>query len=193
MKKILVLILVTIMALSLVACGGNNSQTETNNSEAETNNEPQLTEQQQMVVNATNQFLGSDIYKDAVGAYEEITGEEARVPKVIHAIDYQLEDFNGYAVDVMLIRLEADVLYGDSVYEDTQLLVDKGSGEICDRITIDEWTKAFDGSCESEEDVYPMLIMCYSFLENNGQMWAEMETLTELTEADLEVINNNLK
>ena len=207
MKKILALLLVTVMVLSLVACGDNtgevttntsevttnNNEVETNNSEAEVNHEPQLTEQQQMVVNATKQFLASDSYKEVVDAYEKIMGSEATEPKVMQAIDYQLDDFNGYNVDVMLIKLQANVLFGDSSWNEVQILVDKESGDVCDRISVDEWVKTFDGTCDSEEDVNPMLIMCYCFFENNGRVWTEMETLMELTEADLDVINNNLK
>ena len=99
MKKILALLLVSIMALSLVACGGNNANAETNDnqtSQTETSNESNLTEQQQMVVDATNQVLASDSFKEIVSAYEEASQSEAKEPKVVQAIDYQLDDFNGY-------------------------------------------------------------------------------------------------
>ena len=198
MKKILALLLVSIMALSLVACGGNNANAETNDnqtSQTETSNESKLTEQQQMVVDATNQVLASDSFKEIVSAYEEASQSEAREPKVVQAIDYQLDDFNGYKVDVMLIKLQADVMYDNAIFEDFQILVDKESGEVYDKVSLNvaEWSNSFDGTCHSEEDVKPMLLMCYSFLEQNGQLWTESETLVELTEADLEVINNNLK
>lgn len=198
MKKILALLLVSIMALSLVACGGNNANAETNDnqtSQAETSNESNLTEQQQMVVDATNQVLASDSFKEIVSAYEEASQSEAKEPKVVQAIDYQLDDFNGYKVDVMLIKLQADVMYDNAIYKDFQILVDKESGEVYDKVSLNvaEWSNSFDGTCKSEEDVKPMLLMCYSFLEQNGLLWTDSETLVELTEADLEVINNNLK
>ena len=198
MKKILALLLVSIMALSLVACGGNNANAETNDnqtSQTETSNESNLTEQQQMVVDATNQVLASDSFKEIVSAYEEASQSEAKEPKVVQAIDYQLDDFNGYKVDVMLIKLQADVMYDNAIYKDFQILVDKESGEVYDKVSLNvaEWSNSFDGTCKSEEDVKPMLLMCYSFLEQNGLLWADSETLVELTEADLEVNNNNLK
>lgn len=198
MKKILALLLVSIMALSLVACGGNNANAETNDnqtSQTETSNESNLTEQQQMVVDATNQVLASDSFKEIVSAYEEASQSEAKEPKVVQAIDYQLDDFNGYKVDVMLIKLQADVMYDNAIYKDFQILVDKESGEVYDKVSLNvaEWSNSFDGTCKSEEDVKPMLLMCYSFLEQNGLLWTDSETLVELTEADLEVINNNLK
>lgn len=198
MKKILALLLVSIMALSLVACGGNNANAETNDnqtSQTETSNESNLTEQQQMVVDATNQVLASDSFKEIVSAYEEASQSEAKEPKVVQAIDYQLDDFNGYKVDVMLIKLQADVMYDNAFYKDFQILVDKESGEVYDKVSLNvaEWSNSFDGTCKSEEDVKPMLLMCYSFLEQNGLLWTDSETLVELTEADLEVINNNLK
>ena len=198
MKKILALLLVSIMALSLVACGGNNANAETNDnqtSQTETSNESNLTEQQQMVVDATNQVLASDSFKEIVSAYEEASQCEAKEPKVVQAIDYQLDDFNGYKVDVMLIKLQADVMYDNAIYKDFQILVDKESGEVYDKVSLNvaEWSNSFDGTCKSEEDVKPMLLMCYSFLEQNGLLWTDSETLVELTEADLEVINNNLK
>lgn len=198
MKKILALLLVSIMALSLVACGGNNANAETNDnqtSQTETSNESNLTEQQQMVVDATNQVLASDSFKEIVSAYEEASQSEAKEPKVVQAIDYQLDDFNGYKVDVMLIKLQADVMYDNAIYKDFQILVDKESGEVYDNVSLNvaEWSNSFDGTCKSEEDVKPMLLMCYSFLEQNGLLWTDSETLVELTEADLEVINNNLK
>lgn len=198
MKKILALLLVSIMALSLVACGGNNANAETNDnqtSQTETSNESNLTEQQQMVVDATNQVLASDSFKEIVSAYEEASQSQAKEPKVVQAIDYQLDDFNGYKVDVMLIKLQADVMYDNAIYKDFQILVDKESGEVYDKVSLNvaEWSNSFDGTCKSEEDVKPMLLMCYSFLEQNGLLWTDSETLVELTEADLEVINNNLK
>lgn len=198
MKKILALLLVSIMALSLVACGGNNANAETNDnqtSQTETSNESNLTEQQQMVVDATNQVLASDSFKEIVSAYEEASQSEAKEPKVVQAIDYQLDDFNGYKVDVMLIKLQADVMYDNAICKDFQILVDKESGEVYDKVSLNvaEWSNSFDGTCKSEEDVKPMLLMCYSFLEQNGLLWTDSETLVELTEADLEVINNNLK
>ena len=198
MKKILALLLVSIMTLSLVACGGNNANAETNDnqtSQTETSNESNLTEQQQMVVDATNQVLASDSFKEIVSAYEEASQSEAKEPKVVQAIDYQLDDFNGYKVDVMLIKLQADVMYDNAIYKDFQILVDKESGEVYDKVSLNvaEWSNSFDGTCKSEEDVKPMLLMCYSFLEQNGLLWTDSETLVELTEADLEVINNNLK
>ena len=198
MKKILALLLVSIMALSLVACGGNNANAETNDnqtSQTETSNESNLTEQQQMVVDATNQVLASDSFKEIVSAYEEASQSEAKEPKVVQAIDYQLDDFNGYKVDVMLIKLQADVMYDNAIYKDFQILVDKERGEVYDKVSLNvaEWSNSFDGTCKSEEDVKPMLLMCYSFLEQNGLLWTDSETLVELTEADLEVINNNLK
>ena len=139
MKKILALLLVSIMALSLVACGGNNANAETNDnqtSQTETSNESNLTEQQQMVVDATNQVLASDSFKEIVSAYEEASQSEAKEPKVVQAIDYQLDDFNGYKVDVMLIKLQADVMYDNAIYKDFQILVDKESGEVYDKVSL---------------------------------------------------------
>ena len=86
-------------------------------------------------------------------------------------------------------------MYDNAIYKDFQILVDKESGEVYDKVSLNvaEWSNSFDGTCKSEEDVKPMLLMCYSFLEQNGLLWTDSETLVELTEADLEVINNNLK
>ena len=88
MKKLLALLLVSIMALSLVACG---DKAETKPTEEGVT----ITEEQKLIIDTVNAKLATEDFANWQSLYKEFTGNEATAPKVTNVTHYQNSDFDG--------------------------------------------------------------------------------------------------
>lgn len=199
MKKLLALLLVSIMALSLVACGGKGETTPTEETNA--TEETKLTEEQQLIIDTVNAKLATEEFANWQSLYKEFTGNEATAPKVSNVTHYQNSDFDGEAIDCYLVAISADVAYW--MNEEAQqgiaenkfyIFVDSNAQAVYDSITTNAFNVDHDTTTEQGRATYLLWIHNNTLDGSYDGFYAnDSETITELTEADLEVINNNLK
>lgn len=187
MKKLLALLLVSIMALTLVACGGKE--------------ETAPTEEQQLIIDTVNEKLSAEEVADWQSQYKEFTGNEAAAPKVTNVTHYQHPDFDGAEMDCYLVTISSNFGYWineeeeqGATVDNLYLFIDGNTKTIIDNITTDAFNVEHDTSTEKGRATY--LLWIYDNI-NNGSYddtyLNDSETVTELTDADLEVINSNLK
>lgn len=193
MKKLLALLLVSIMALSLVACGGKGETTPTE--------ETKLTEEQQLIIDTVNAKLSTEEVANWQSQYKEFTGNEATAPKVTNVTHYQIPDFDGVEMDCYLVTITSN--FGFWVNEEAEqgatvdnlyLFVDGNTKATIDNITTDASNVEHDTTTEEGRATY--LLWIYDNINNgsyDGAYLNDSETVTVLTDADLEIINNNLK
>ena len=193
MKKLLALLLVSIMALSLVACGGKGETTPTE--------ETKLTEEQQLIIDTVNAKLSTEDVANWQSQYKEFTGNEATAPKVTNVTHYQIPDFDGVKMDCYLVTITSN--FGFWVNEEAEqgatvdnlyLFVDGNTKATIDNITTDASNVEHDTTTEEGRATY--LLWIYDNINNgsyDGAYLNDSETVTVLTDADLEIINNNLK
>ena len=97
MKKIISLILITIMSLNLVACGGDVKVQKASD------------EEKQAVIIAAQKCLDSDEFKSAVELYETTFETESNTPEIINALTFKYDDYEGMAVDFILFNVKVIV------------------------------------------------------------------------------------
>ena len=184
MKKLLALFLVSIMAFSLVACGG-----------------ATITEEQQLIIDTVNAKLSTEEVANWQSQYKEFTGNEATAPKVTNVTHYQIPDFDGVEMDCYLVTITSNFGYWvneeaeqGATVDNLYLFVDGNTKATIDNITTDASNVEHDTTTEEGRATY--LLWIYDNISRgnyDGNYMNDSETVTELTEADLEVINNNLK
>lgn len=193
MKKIIALLLVSIMALSLVACGGKE--------DTKTTEEAKATEEQQLIIDTVNAKLSTEEFANWQSLYKEFTGNEATAPKVTNVTHYQLSDFDGVDMDCYLVTVTSNFGYWvneeaeqGATVENLYLFIDSNTMTTYDSITTDSTNGTDDTTTEEDRATY--LLWMYENIIGGftGEPYMRnTETVAELTEADLEVINNNLK
>lgn len=194
MKKLLALLLVSIMALSLAACGG---KTETKPTE----DGATITEEQQLIIDTVNAKLATEEFANWQSLYKEFTGNEATAPKVTNVTHYQNSDFDGEAMDCYLVAVSANVGYWmdeeaqAGIPEDEfYIFVDSNTKTVYDSISTNAFNIEHDTTTEQGRATYLLWIHNNALDGSHDGAYAnDSETITGLTEADLEVINNNLK
>ena len=199
MKKIIELLLVSIMALSLVACGGKGETTPTEGTNA--TEETKLTEEQQLIIDTVNTKLSTEEVANWLSLCKDFTGEEAPAPKVTNVTHYQIPDFEGVEMDCYLVTVTSKFAHWvdeeaqqGSIDEKMYLFIDNNTKNVIDNITTNASNVEHDTTTEEGRATY--LLWIYDNISGGhyeGAYLNDSETVTELTEADLEVINNNLK
>lgn len=229
MKKVLALILISIMVLSLAACGGKEEMAHcrcennaagtdavektdaaagtdaaegtvaaegTNTTEA-----TELTEEQQLIIDAVNAKLASEEVANWLSLCKEFTGEEAPAPKVTNVTHYQIPDFDEVEMDCYLVTVSSKFAHWvdegaqqGAVDEKLFLFIDNNTKNVVDSITTNASNVQHDTKTEEGRATY--LLWIYNNVSDgsyNGFYLNDQETVTELTEVDLKVINDNLK
>ena len=199
MKKILALLLVSIMALSLVACGGKGETTPTEGTNA--TEETKLTEEQQLIIDTVNTKMSTEEVANWLSLCKDFTGEEAPAPKVTNVTHYQIPDFEGVEMDCYLVTVTSKFAHWvdeeaqqGAIDEKMYLFIDNNTKNVVDNITTNASNVEHDTATEEGRATY--LLWIYDNISGGnyeGAYLNDSETVTELTEADLEVINNNLK
>jgi hypothetical protein len=105
------------------------------------------------------------------------------------AYEYYLEDFEGFEVHLIMLRvagIDTD-LYG---FSSNVFLVNPDTGAIYSEF---ELGLDYTGNIGKIEDAY-VAILCSSFWQGDSDFfWSEMETITSIPESDQNAINNALK
>lgn len=199
MKKLLALLLVSIMAISLVACGGKGETTPTEGTNA--TEVTKLTEEQQLIIDTVNAKLSTEEVSNWQNQYKEFTGNEATAPKVTNVTHYQIPDFEGVEMDCYLVTITSNFGYWvneeaeqGATVDNLYLFVDGNTKATIDNITTDASNVEHDTTTEEGRATY--LLWIYDSINSghyDGAYLNDSETVTVLTDADLEIINNNLK
>ena len=188
MKRILSIILALTLCLSLAACGKKPVQSEIENFEEKTNVE--------LTIEAVNSLLASKEYKEKNSAFENATGSKSKNPTVTYVMEYQIDNFDGFDLHLLLINLSVDFAVNNGFNDRTTLVVDLNNGNWCDEIRSDfeKWQNSFKGVCERVEDCY-FIFLQPTFMEagqSGSIFWNESETYTVLSEDELAQINSAL-
>ena len=194
MKKLLALLLVSIMALSLVACG---DKAETKPTEEGVT----ITEEQKLIIDTVNAKLATEDFANWQSLYKEFTGNEATAPEVTNVTHYQNSDFDGEAIDCYLVAISANVAYWTNeeaqqgIAEDKfYIFVDSNAQAVYDNITTKAFNVDHDTTTEQGRATYLLWIHNNTLDGSYDGFYAnDSETVTVLTDADLEIINSNLK
>ena len=132
---------------------------------------------------------------------KDFTGEEAPAPKVTNVTHYQIPDFEGVEMDCYLVTVTSKFAHWvdeeaqqGAIDEKMYLFIDNNTKNVVDNITTNASNVEHDTATEEGRATY--LLWIYDNISGGnyeGAYLNDSETVTELTEADLEVINNNLK
>lgn len=123
--------------------------------------------------------LQKEIYDAAksIGCKEVAGGYEYSFP------DFELKDGSKQAVNLLLL-----------VADGTPYIVDREDGKVYAEKDVPQDFEVDNGFALliDKEDVFSILIYFEDMLANNGQVWAEYETLKPIESADLAAVNGAL-
>lgn len=186
MKKILVMCCAFLLALSFAGCEKKIETTDATDT------------QKNSVIEAAKTFYASDAFKGYVELFETTFAQEANQPEIQVAFTFQHDDVQGFAYDLILFNIKADVaqMNNNEVigYDAIQVIIDTKSGIAYDSLTYSEECLNFNGQFKTYEDGF------YNFLNsgvlmtgNDDYLWADNEISTRFTKADIKEINDALK
>lgn len=153
-----------------------------------------LTAIQQLATDTVIQFM-ADKGNALVTAYEAHSGTRARIPTVVHAIEYRLGncDGNGSSAHCLLISMEADIYADDGFCDRLQLLVDMDTQTVYNSAQIDQALLSRENPANEDEFNHFLLNSYYSYIIHGAdQLWEDSEIRETLTDTDLTAINNAL-
>lgn len=149
------------------------------------------------VITAAETYVNSDQFKNYVELFETTYVQEAEKPEVTVAFTFQSDDVEGFAYDLILFNMKADVAYddhGEIVGFDTiQVIIDTKTGTAYDSLSYNEARNNFTGEIKSYEDGIIMFLNSGVLMAgNNEYLWSETETSTRFTKDNIKSINNAL-
>lgn len=113
---------------------------------------------------------------------------------VTDAAEYRLGNFdgNGSTAHCILVNVQADVFYDNTVYDQLQLALDPDTGNILNSAQID-WN-IMDGSPENEEEFYYHVMNSFQnyVLDAESILWADTEIIEELSADEITALNKAL-
>lgn len=113
---------------------------------------------------------------------------------VTDAAEYRLGNFdgNGSTAHCILVNVQADVFYDNTVYDQLQLALDPDTGNILNSAQID-WS-IMDGSPDSEEEFYCHVMNSYHSHITAGDpiLWADSEIVEKLPAHEITALNEAL-
>ncbi len=184
MKKAICMLLVLCLCVGLCACGGTKS---TDGPTAE----------QQFIAERVNEKLSEINFSNWQKLYKEFTGNMPREAEVTNVTHYQIDDFDGAAMDCYLVKVSADIAYWadeasrqGAIENSICLFVDGTTDMVCDNITTDAMNIRHDTMTAHGRATY--LVWIYANAQNGdftGSYINDSETLTELSKEDLNIIN----
>ena len=200
MKKIISILLASVMTFSLVACGGNETVPET---VIETADEKLTLDegQKQLIINSINAKFESEEFVEWSELYTEFTGNTPKTPKVTHITHYTIDDFEGAKMNCYMVNIAADVAYWvnkdaeqGAVEESFRLFIDCSTQTTYDNITTNAGNVETDTSTDEGRATY--LLWIYGESINNQRTEEhylnETETVSVIFEEDVEAINNTM-
>lgn len=148
-----------------------------------------------------NKKLTSEEFLAWQELYQVFTGEEPGIPEVIHAMRYQIEDFDGVEVDCFLVNVAADVAYWvneeaqqGAADESFQFLIDVKTMKNYDNITTEAGNVQPDTATELGRAQY-LLGIYRNWLDGfyEGFFVNDREMMAELTADELAMLNSCLE
>jgi len=178
MRRIVFSLLAAVFLLSLSACSA------------------PLTDQQRLAANGTFVYLSSDIFSGMEDAYEEARGGTACEPSILHAMEYRLDDLDGFSIHGILLTLRTDVLSDGKISDSTYLFIDLPSSTIYDdkALNFDTWKTDFGGTCRNGYDALALVFDRYAAYVQTGigPMISDSESCTVFTQEDISIISQAL-
>ena len=180
MKKWIALLCAVILYGSLTACGLF-----------------KLSEQQQLVVDTVNRYLeeGGNVY---VEAYKREIDPDAAPLRVVHAMDYRLENWEMYeSVHCLMICLDGGMLIEEenAIYNGMTILLDMDTGKIYDT-TIPIQANGERPIYDTVETLMPLLCHSYHswcmFQDSTEPVMTSASIAQEFAEKDIKAINRAL-
>ena len=193
MKKIFALVLVLVMSLSLVACGGKEESKEENKVEdIEVNGE--TVSVADFLVENLGEYMNSEGYLERQKIFEDGFGTDAKELTVTRVIEISAHDLGEKQISVHFLAVKADCDCGkgaDDYYTNILLVVDYETGEVYDEFLIDASWADMNGT--KEQQIFYMLngaLVGEGY--DGGTVIVDTETRTELSEEDIAKINEAL-
>ena len=193
MKKIFALVLVLVMSLSLVACGGKEESKEENKVEdIEVNGE--TVSVADFLVENLGEYMNSEGYLERQKIFEDGFGTDAKELTVTRVIEISAHDLGEKQISVHFLAVKADCDWGkgaDDYYTNILLVVDYETGEVYDEFLIDASWADMNGT--KEQQIFYMLngaLVGEGY--DGGTVIVDTETRTELSEEDIATINEAL-
>ena len=94
------------------------------------------------VIAAAETYLNSDEFKGYVDLFETTYGQDAKNPEVTVAFTFQHDDVEGFAYDLILFNIKADVAYDDHGqivgYDSIQVIIDTKTKTAYDSLTYND-------------------------------------------------------
>ena len=149
------------------------------------------------VIAAAETYLNSDEFKGYVDLFETTYGQDAKKPEVTVAFTFQHDDVEGFAYDLILFNIKADVAFDDHGeivgFDSIQVIIDTETGVAYDSLSYNDARNNFTGEIKSYEDgIIMFLISGVLMTGNDDYLWAENETSTRFTKNNIKAINNAL-
>ena len=188
-KKVTCMLLVLCLCIGLCACGGTKSTVEQGTASP--------TAEQKFIAERVNKKLSEINFSNWQKLYKEFTGNMPRESEVTNVTHYQIDDFDGAAMDCYLVKVSADIAYWvdeasqqSAIENSICLFVDGTTNMVCDNITTDAMNIQHNTMTEHGRATY--LVWIYANAQNGdftGSYINDSETLTELSKEDLNIIN----
>lgn len=186
MKKFIILVLVALFTFSMFGCSKKVEESDASDA------------QLQAVITAAQNYLDSEEFKGYVERFETVFDKKSNAPEIVHAFTFQCDDVNGFALDLILFTIKADVSFeknGEShTYDSFQVIIDTKDNQAYDSLKYVEERNNFDGTINTYEDaIIGFLNSGVLSSGNNDYFWSELETSTRFTKDNIKTINNVLK
>jgi len=133
-----------------------------------------------------------------VKGYEEVCATTARPVTVTHAMEYRLGNCDGKGNDAhcLLIYLSMDIVQGDGLNDNLQLLLDLDTHKLYHSAELD-WSliEACGGMPTNKEEFTAIALNSYHTYKTYGNdiLMADMEFCEEFSDADLAAVNEAIK
>jgi len=139
--------------------------------------------------NVSNQFLMDALQNIQKTEHYQMYADESSAIVLKAAYEYYLEDFEGFEVHLLMLRVDGvdTNLYG---FSSNVFLVNPATGEIYSEYDLG---LDFTGNIGSIQDAY-VAILCSSFwMGDDTVIWSDMEQITTLSQTDVDAINQARK
>ena len=149
------------------------------------------------VIDAAQTYLNSDEFKGYVDLFETTYVQDAKKPEVTVAFTFQHDDVEGFAYDLILFNIKADVAFDDHGeivgFDSIQVIIDTKTGTAYDSLTYNDARNTFTGEIKTFEDgIVGFLNSGVLMNGGNDYLWSEHETSTRFTKDNIKAINNAL-
>ena len=140
------------------------------------------------VLSVDNQFLIDAARNIQSSKHYQEYAEDSSTIQVKAAYEYRLENFEGFDVHLIMLRvggIDTD-MHGFSA---NVFLVDPATGEVYSEFNVDlnaEW------NFQSVEDTYAPILSSSFWMDPSVIIWSDVEQITQIPQEDLTAINNAL-